>query len=333
MDFQYQYKDAVWLFAAIAIFALLFLLLLRWKKKTIRRIGEPFLVKELIRNYSPFLFAVKTGLLSIAFAAGVMALMNPRKPGDTNGVTRRGIDVVIAMDVSKSMLANDIPPNRLARVKSFIHQLLDAMPDDRIGLVLFAGKAYLQMPLTTDREAAKMFVETADPNTMPQQGTVLSDAMKISALAFNNRERRFKTVILISDGEDHDLNALETAKQMTEEGVMVNTIGVGSPGGAPIIDPETGEQKKDASGNLIISKLNEEELKQISSVTNGTYLQLQDPGATITSLLAHLSQIEKKAFTDISLMNFKTYYWGLAAIMFLLLLGELFIPERKKIKT
>src|SRR5688500_3345060 len=331
MDFQFQYKDAVWLFGAIVLIAILFLQLIRWKKKTVKKIGDPSLVKELIRNHSPFLFALKSLLLAAAFAACVLAFMNPRKPGDTNGVARKGIDLVIALDVSKSMLANDIVPNRLTKVKEFIHQLFDSLPDDRIGLVLFAGKAYLQMPLTTDHAAAKMFVTTADPATMQQQGTVISDAMKISAFAFNNRERRFKTVILISDGEDHDLNAIETANQMSEQGVMINSIGIGSPEGAPIIESATGEQKKDATGNIVISKLNEEELKQIASATNGIYIRLQNTDEAVKEMLNHLSQIEKKAFTDFSLMNFKTYYWWFATAMFLLLLAEVFIPERKKV--
>lgn len=331
MYFQFQYKEAVWLFAAIGFFFLLFLLLNRWKRKTIRKIGDPYLVKDLIRNFSPALFSAKFLLLSLAFAAGVLAFMNPRKPGDTDGVARKGIDVVIALDISKSMLADDIPPNRLSRAKELINQLFDAMPDDRIGLVLFAGKAYLQMPLTTDHAAAKMFVATADPSTMQQQGTVISDAMKISSFAFNNRERRFKTVILISDGEDHDLNAIETANQMSEEGVMINTIGIGSPEGAPIVETTTGEQKKDAMGNIVISRLNEEELKQIAAATNGIYMRLQNTGAAVKEMLNHLSQIEKKAFTDFSLMNFKTYYWWFATAMFLLLLAEVFIPERKKV--
>ncbi|TAL45563.1 MAG: VWA domain-containing protein [Chitinophagaceae bacterium] len=331
MDFQFQYKEAIWLLTGIPFFALLFLFLLRWKKRTRKKIGDPRLVKELIRNFSPALFTTKFLLLCLAFTAGVLTVMNLRKPGDSDGVTRKGIDVVVAMDVSKSMLANDLSPNRLTKAKEFINTLVDKMPDDRIALVLFAGKAYLQMPLSTDHNAAKMFVSTADPMTMMQQGTVVSDAMKISALAFNNKERRFKTIVLISDGEDHDMNAIETAKEMAEQGIMINTIGIGSPAGAPIIDTATGEQKKDVSGNIVISKLNEDELKQIASATNGSYIHMENTAETIKELLGHLSQIEKKSFADVSLLNFETYYRWFAGIMFLLLLTEFFIPEKKRV--
>lgn len=333
MDFQFQYTQAIWLLAALGFFLLLFFLVIRWKKSASRRIGDPTLVKELIKNYSPNLFSVKFFLLCLAFAVGVLALMNPRKPGSSDGVSRKGIDVAIALDISKSMLATDHEPNRLQKAKEFVNKLMDAMPDDRIALVLFAGQAYLQMPLTTDHNAAKMFVSTADPYTMAAQGTVISDAMRVSSLAFNNKDRRFKTVVLISDGEDHDLASLETANEMAIQGIMINTVGIGSTTGAPIVDPTTGEQKKDASGNIVISKLNEVELKQIATVTNGTYLHLQDPDEAVKDMVTHLSQIEKKAFTDITLMNFKSYYWWLAALMFLLLILELFLPERKKIKS
>jgi Ca-activated chloride channel family protein len=257
--------------------------------------------------------------------------MNFRKPGSAGG-DRKGIDVAIAMDVSRSMYATDMQPNRLEKAKEFATELLNAMPDDRIALVLFAGKAYLQMPLTTDHEAAKMFITTAGSSALPQQGTVISDAMKISALAFNKADRRFKSVVLISDGEDHDMNALETAAQMAEQGINITTVGIGSPAGSPIIDPATGEQKKDLSGNIVISKLNEEELKQIAAATNGSYIQFQNTSEAVKNVLTHLSLIEKKAYTDISLMNFTTYFRWFAFPMFLLLLIEFFLPERKKVK-
>jgi len=299
----------------------------------IKRIGDKYLVKALIRTYSPGLFSLKFGLLSIAFAAGVVTVMDLRKPGDAEGINRKGIDVVIALDVSKSMLATDLAPNRLERAKQLIGKLMNAMPNDRIGLVLFAGKAYLQMPLTTDHGAAGMFVSSASPEAVPQQGTVVSEAIRRSANAFNAAERRFKAVVLISDGEDHDPEAVNTAKELSEHGMMINTVGIGSPEGSYIPDPATGQNKVDpATGSAIISKLNEEELKQIAANTNGIYVRLQESDEAVKQLQGHLSQIESKAYGDVSLMNFKAYYWWFAAVMLLLLLVEYFIPETKKVK-
>jgi Ca-activated chloride channel family protein len=295
--------------------------------------GDKRLVKELTVNFSSRLFNFKFVLLLLALAAGAAAAMNLRKAGATDGVNRKGIDVVIALDVSNSMLAADLQPNRMERAKQFINKLVNAMPDDRIGLVLFAGKAYLQMPLTTDHNAAQLFVASAGPGMIQQQGTTISDALKMSANAFNTAERRFKSVVLISDGETHEPEAIKTAKDLAEQGMMINTVGIGSPEGAYIPDPATGENKKDGTGNPVISRLNEDELKSIAENTNGTYIRLQGSDEAVDAVKKQLSQIESKAFGDVSLMNFKTYYWWFAGAMLILLLTEFFIPERKKLAT
>jgi Ca-activated chloride channel family protein len=211
LNLQFEHNWFIWGLAAIPVFSLLFLLLLRWKQKAIRRIGDKSLVRDLTNNFSPALFLIKFILVMLALGAGVIAIMNLRKPADADSIARKGIDVVIAMDVSKSMLATDLQPNRLERAKQFITRLMNAMPNDRIALVLFAGKAYMQMPLTTDHGAAQMFVSSASPASVPQQGTVINEALKMSAKAFNTADRRFKAVVLISDGEDHDPEAIETS--------------------------------------------------------------------------------------------------------------------------
>jgi Ca-activated chloride channel family protein len=187
------------------------------------------------------------------------------------------------------------------------------------------------MPLTTDHNAAQMFVSSASPDAVPQQGTVISDALRMSANVFNTTERRFKAVVLISDGEDHDLETIEAVKDFAEQGMMINTVGVGSPDGSYIVDPATGENKRDAIGASVISKLNEGELKQIAESTNGVYVRLQNSDEAVNLIKQNLSLIETKAFGDVSLMNFKTYYWWFVAAMLFFLCIENFIPERKKV--
>ncbi|MEO5562597.1 MAG: VWA domain-containing protein [Chitinophagaceae bacterium] len=331
MGFQFQHKEFFWLFGGVIVLFLLFVLLLRWKKKVKKRIGDPVLVKSLIGTYSPGLFTLKNILLILGFAAGVAAVLNLRRPAADETSSRKGIDVVIALDVSKSMLAADLPPNRLERAKQLITKLMDAMPNDRIGLVVFAGRAYLQMPLTTDYGAAQLYVSSASPESVPFQGTVISEALRQSSNAFNTTERRFKTVVLISDGEDHDPEAVNTAKELSARGMMINTVGIGSPEGAYIPDATTGQNKKDVTGSDVISKLNEEGLKQIAENTNGIYIRLQDSDEAVKQLVQQFSGIESKAYGDVSLMNFQTYYWWFAAAMFILLLAEYFIPETKKL--
>ena len=288
------------------------------------------LVKQLIRNFSSSLFTTKFILFTIAFAAGILAAANLRKAGGSDTNIRKGIDVIITLDVSKSMLAVDLQPNRLERAKQMISKLIDQMPDDRVGLVLFAGRAYLQMPLTVDHGAAKMFVGSANPDAIPAQGTVISEALQTSNLAFNTKEHRFKSIILISDGEDHDDNALKTVEELSQQGVMINTVGIGSTEGSPIFDPATNSNKLDAMGNTVISRLNEEELQQIAEKTNGIYTRLESTDEAVKMLLNHMSQIERKAFGDVALMGYKTYYLWFAGPMFVLLVLEFLIPERKR---
>jgi len=318
------------LFTALGVFIFLFFLLLRWKRKTVKKIGDKNLVKQLIKNFSSRLFTLKFILFLVAFALGVVAVANLRKPGTADNISRKGIDVVIALDVSKSMLATDLPPDRLERAKQMILRLMNQMPDDRIALVLFAGKAYMQMPLTVDHGAAAIFVSSASPDAIPAQGTVFSEALRMSARAFNSREGRFKSVVLISDGEDHDQETIKATDELAQQGVMVCTVGIGSSEGSQIPDSATHDFKRDAMGNIVISKLNEDILKQIAEKTNGVYVHFDSSEQTVSALMAQLSQVERKTFTDVSLLNYKTYYMWFTMAMFLLLIFEFILPERKR---
>jgi Ca-activated chloride channel homolog len=327
---QFQHKEFSWLFLVAGVLVLLFIGVQIWKKRTRKRIGDEKLVAVLTRDFSEKKFLFKFIMVAIAFVLGIIAVLNPGKHGGEENTQRKGIDIAIALDVSKSMLAADLAPNRLERAKQFIGKLMDGMKDDRIALVLFAGKAYMQMPLTTDHGAARLFVSAANPDAVPQQGTVISEALDMSVKAFNPADKRFKSIILISDGETHDENAVKTAKEFSEQGVMINTIGVGSVDGSVIIDPATGENKRDETGNTVISKLNEQVLRSVAEETNGVYINLQGSDEAVSVIKAQLSQIERKAFSDQSLMSFQSFYVWFAAAMFILLLLENLVPEKRK---
>ncbi|MFL5789142.1 MAG: vWA domain-containing protein [Flavisolibacter sp.] len=332
MNYQYQYPEAFWLLLLIPVFVLLFILYIRWKKERTKKIGDPKLVKSLFTSYSSLKNTIKFSLLLIAFTLGCLALTNPRQPDQNSGDARKGIDVVIALDVSNSMLAADIQPSRMDRAKQFISRLIDNLKDDRIGLVVFAGNAYVQMPLSFDMNAARMYASTANPKLISAQGTSIGDAFLKSDLLFNEQEDRFKSIVLITDGETHDENALQTATDLSKKGIMINTVGIGSPEGATIMD-SAGNAKKDAAGNVIISKLNEQLLQQIASVTHGKYIHLDNADAAVKDVLSQYSNIEKKALGDASLYNYVSFYKWLLVPMLLLLLVELFLPDRKKITT
>lgn len=303
--------------------------LIRWKKKTASRIGDPLLVKQLVKSFSARNFLVKFIMTLLTVLLLVTGMANLRGKGKAENITRQGVDVMIVLDVSKSMLARDIKPSRLDKAKQLLYRLVDKLQNDRLGLILFAGRAYMQMPLTPDHGAAKLYISEAGPDAVPTQGTVFSEALNMANNSFNRNEHKYKAVVLISDGEDHDPEGLKTAKQLAESGVMVNTVGIGSPEGSIIVDPATNEPKKDEKGNIVISKLNEPELRGISDATNGIYIRLDNlEDATIT-LSQRLDGIEKRALTESEFINYKNYFPWFIAVALILLVIELFIPERR----
>jgi Ca-activated chloride channel family protein len=327
---RFQHIEFLLVLAAVPFLLLFYFLLIKWKKNAIKKIGDPSLVKQLIQGFSSKLFAVKFILILIGFVLCAFAVADVVKPDGSQKINRKGIDVMIALDVSKSMLAEDIKPNRLERAKQVISKLIDKLPDDKIGIVVFAGRAYLQMPLTSDHSAAKMYLSTASTDIVPTQGTVISQALKMSYAAFNTKEKKYRSIILISDGEDHDEDAIKVTKQLTDEGVMVNTIGIGSPQGAPIMDPETHDYKKDEEGNTVVTKLNEEELKTIAQNGNGLYQLLSSADETADNLHQKLMSIGQTSLTDSSMAIYKYYFWYFLLGALILLLIESFLPEKTK---
>jgi Ca-activated chloride channel family protein len=305
-------------------------MLLRWKKKTVARVGDPRLVQQLIKNFSSSRFLIKAVLVLLAFTALIIGAANPQRPGAMEKINRQGVDVMLVLDVSKSMLAKDIKPSRLDRAKQLLLRLVDKLEEDRIGLVLFAGRAYLQMPLTTDHGAGHMYIEEAGPDVVPTQGTVIAEALKMANSSFNSKERKYKSIVLISDGEDHDPEALAVAKHLAENGVVINTVGIGSPEGSPIVDPATNELKKDEQGQTVISKLNEAELQQLADATKGQYIRLDNTEDALITITQQLNSIEKKSVSDAEFIEYKSYFQWLLAIALLLLLIEFFLPERRK---
>jgi Ca-activated chloride channel homolog len=327
--FHFQYIEYLIGLAVIPLLVVLFYFVLIWKKNTKKKIGHEKLVNQLIRNYSPKNFLIKFVFAALALAAIIAGIANPQLPGAMENVQRKGVDIVLAMDVSKSMMAEDIKPNRLERARQVVYKLMDRLPDDRIGLVLFAGRAYMQMPLSTDHAAARMYIQQAGPETVPTQGTVVADALRMSNTAFNSKERKFKSIVLITDGEDHDPQAVSVAQQLVTEGVMINTIGIGSPSGAPIVDPVTKEYKKDENGNTVITKLNETELQQLAGATKGIYVRLDDVDDAVKKIVDQLGTIEQTSLEDSAFKDYRNYFQWLLGFGLLLVIIEFFFPERK----
>jgi tetratricopeptide (TPR) repeat protein len=329
---RFEHIEFLWALAGIPLLVLLYFFVLWWKRKTAKKIGDPELVKELIKNYSPQKFALKFLLILTAFAVCAFAAGGLKKPQGNQQITRNGIDVVLAIDVSKSMLAQDIKPNRLERAKLLLGKLIDRLGNHRVGLVVFAGRAYIQMPLTADQNAARLYLSSVNTDMVPTQGTVIGDALKMSYAAFAAKEKKYKAVVLISDGEDHDESAGKIAEAMAADGVVINTVGIGSPEGSTIIDEATNEVKKDVDGHTVISKLNEKELKDIAAKGNGIYQLFSNSGDVAANLEAQLNSMGSRTISETSGSSYTHYFtWFLAAALFLLVI-EMIVSEKRRSK-
>ncbi len=330
---RFQYIEYLYLLILVPVLLGLFFYALHKKKVTRKKLGDPGLIQQLTAGYSSRSYRVKFILVLFSVALLVLALANLRKPAGEQKISRNGIDVMIALDVSKSMLAKDIQPNRLERAKQLLSRIVDRLGNNRVGIVIFAGKAYLQMPLTGDHAAARMYLSAASTESVPTQGTVIGDALKMCYASFNPKEKKYKAVILISDGEDHDENAVEVAKEMAKSGVIIHTVGIGSPQGSPLVADATGAYVKDSEGNTVISKLNEAALRSISQETAGLYQVFQNTDNASSNIMTQLNSMEQRTVVDDSLVNYESYFtWILLAVLVLLLI-EFLLSEKKKMSN
>ncbi|MBS1782924.1 MAG: VWA domain-containing protein [Bacteroidetes bacterium] len=327
--FRFQHTEHLYLLIILPIFIVLFLGMLIWRKNRLKKLGQQVLVNTQLQGTIPGRLTFKFILLSIAFVAAIIGWANLQKGSGTEEVQRKGVDVIIALDVSKSMLAQDIQPNRLARAKQLILSMLDKMKNDRVGLVIFAGRAYLQVPLTIDYSAIRMMLQNVGPDLVPTQGTVIGDAIELSEKSFSQKEKKYKSLVLISDGEDHDEKAIPNAKDAFENGIIIHTVGVGSPEGTTLFDPETKAVKLDDQGNPIVSKLNEDELKGIASAGKGNYLLLRNADEVAGKLVHEIDGMEQKNLGSLMFSNYTSYFQYFLALAFAALTIEWMIFGKK----
>jgi tetratricopeptide (TPR) repeat protein len=328
MSFENLYH-LLWLLALLPAGALLYTAI-RWKRQLKEKLGDSRLVANLFAGYSPARFLWKGVLVLAAITCLALALANLRRPDSSEKVKLSGTDLMIALDVSNSMLATDIQPSRLEKAKLLIGKLIDKLQGNRIGLVVFAGNAYLQMPLTTDASAVRLFLSTISPNIVPYQGTNISEALQVCNRSLNTQEKKYKSILLISDGEDHDQGTEKTAEQLKSDGVVINTVGIGSPQGSTLFDPNTNQLRRDEQGNAVISKLNEADLQKIASLTNGAYTLLSNADDAANTIAQELATMDQKPITDTTLTNFTSYYEWFVLLAVVALLAELLLTEQKK---
>lgn len=329
---QFEHTKYLYLLFVIGIFFLLFLSRMRWRRLSIRKFGDSGLMDRLIMFSSPAKIRLKFVINAVAFSFLVMAIANLQFGSKMEKVKREGVDLVIALDLSNSMLAEDMKPNRLENAKQFVYQFMSKMENDRVGLIVFAGKAYVQMPLTVDYSAARLFLSNLNTEMIPTQGTAIGDAIEMSKQLFNEGEKKYKVLLIISDGENHEDDAAEIAKKATHDGITVFTIGVGTVQGAPIPVYSNGIQvdyKKDAEGSIVLSKLNEEALQKVAVKGNGKYYRLANQEYAIKNLMNDLLKVERKEISASMFTEYESKFQYFLAISLFLLLLDFLIFEKK----
>jgi Ca-activated chloride channel family protein len=330
--YQLEEKIWFWVLAVIPLIFLLFIVIQIWKYKTQKKFANSATLKKLSPNRSLFKSALKAIVLSLVFVCIAIALVNPKIGTKLETVRSEGVDIVFAIDVSKSMLAEDVAPNRLEKAKQLATQIINNLVSDRIGIIAYAGKAFPQLPITTDYSAAKMFLQSMNTDMLSSQGTAINEAIKLAMTYYDDAEQTNRILIIISDGEDHSNIAVEAAEEAAAEGIRIFTIGVGETKGGPIPIKQNGivlNYKKDSNGETVITRLDEETLKNIANVANGAYINGKNTNDVIAEMKDVLSKMDKKEFEAKQFADFKDQFqWFLGGAILLLFL-DVFFLERK----
>lgn len=331
---MYELEEKIYLYVLIAIPVMVaaFLMLLIWRKQKQKQFASSPLLQRLSPTKSAFKSTLKVILWSLAIACLAIALVNPKFGTKLETVKREGVDIVFAVDVSKSMLAEDIAPNRIEKSKQLVTQIVNNLASDRVGIIAYAGQAYPQLPITTDYAAAKMFLQNMNTNMLSSQGTAIADAIEMATTYFNDAEQTNRILCIISDGEDHSDNAVEAAELAAKEGIKIFTVGVGKTEGGPIPLKRNGiieSYKKDQNGETVITKLNESVLQEIASVTNGFYLNGANTQKVVDEVKETLLNMDKKEFETKQFTEYShQFQWFLGLGLFFLCL-DILVLEKK----
>jgi Ca-activated chloride channel homolog len=321
----------LWLIPLAIVF---YILVFRAKARALQRFGNIELMKRLAANASRTRQIAKAVLIILALFFAILALARPQIGTRMEEVKREGIDIMIAIDVSTSMMAEDMPPSRLQKAKHEVEGLVNRLEGDRVGLIAFAGTAFIQCPLTLDYGAAKLFLDILDPGLIPTPGTNIGQAITKALESFVQQERKHKVLVIITDGEDHEGDVMKMAEEAERQGVIIYTVGIGSPKGDPI-PVMTGYGvsagfKKDRDGQVVITKLDEVTLEKIALQTNGKYYRASSGEDELRKIYDDINKLEKKELGSMRFSQFEDRFQYVLIVAILLLTAELFIPERRQ---
>ncbi|MBP7460942.1 MAG: VWA domain-containing protein [Candidatus Delongbacteria bacterium] len=333
---RFLYPHLLYALLIIPLLIILYSRLVNLKKKVLRRFAHD----EILNKITPYLSFkrqyLKFSLILLSILFMILAVARPQFGTRMEVVKRKGIDLIIALDISSSMLAEDISPNRLIRAKMEIDQIIDQLKGDRIGLVIFSGVSFVQCPLTLDYSAAKMMLDIIHPDLIQSPGTNIGDAIQMAQKSFGQDDQKSKVLLLISDGEDHQGEIKKTAEEASANGIRIFTVGIGSPEGVPIPQFDASGNrigyKKDRTGTIIVSKLDESILEQIALLTNGKYYQATPSNSEIHKIFEEIDKMDKKEFDARKFSQYEERYYIPLAFSLLFLIAESIIPDRKRKK-
>lgn len=334
--FQFGSVQLLFAYMLVPLLVVFLWFAIRRKRQALARFGEYELVKRLSQNVSRGGQTAKAVLLVLAVAALVTALGRPQFGTRVETVRREGQDIIVALDLSTSMLAEDIAPNRLQKAKLTVAQLIDRLEGDRIGLVAFAGEAFVQSPLTSDYGAARLFLNAMDPDIVPVQGTNLGAALDVALDAFDAEDQQHRILIVITDGEDHEGEIDAAVERAVELGIKIYTVGMGSLEGVPI--PEFDEQgrrsgfKRDADGNVVTTRLDETTLERLAQRTGGEHFRATGRGTELNALTDEIAAMEGREFEAQQVTQFEEQYQIFLGLALMLLIAEFFVPDRRRVK-
>lgn len=328
---RFEHPEAWWLLLGLIPIGGAFVWFMRWRNQAMGRLGASSLIARLAPEMGTAKHPVKFSLIALAYIAMVAALANPQTAGEREKIEATGIDLMVALDISNSMLAEDIKPNRLKRSKQLIRNLVNSLAGERVGLIVFAGQAYLQLPLTRDYVAARTLLNTVNTDQAPSQGTALAEAISLAEEVFGRDPQQAQALLILSDGEDHQEDAIAAAAQLKEKGITIYTMGIGSPEGAPIPIHQRGQQayKQDATGSIILTKLNEALLAELATPGPAGYQLLSAANKELEVLLAQIKGKDQQGGEMYVVTEYKDHFQWPLALGLILLLIEYLLTERK----
>jgi len=331
---MYKLEEPIYfyLFAILPVVIVLFFSVLWWKKRTQKKFASAGLLAKIAPNYSFFKSALKLVFLCIGFSFLILSLVNPKMGTKLKTIKREGVDIVFALDVSKSMLAEDIAPNRLEKSKQIINKIIEKLGSDRVGVIVYAGNSYPLLPITTDHASAKMFLQNASPDMVSSQGTAINEALELAKTYYNNEEQTNKFLVIISDGEDHEKNTISIAEDIADAGVKVYTVGVGTEKGGPIpmrINGSLNGYKKDRKGEVVITQRHADVLKEIAEKAAGKYIDGNLTEKPVNAIIDVVTNAQKHEFETKQFSDYKDQFQWFVAIGLFFLVLDVFLHEKK----